>query len=344
MITNEVIMQIYRGGIPGGSDSIRRDKLVRGVAQLKQELDSDSVCFHGFSRELVNAWDRLAALASNNGMQALASWGLDGEQDNDGSRLTGKEKGECIGSVLMRATCAAGLIDAEGRWDSNIGADDVTNESNALAMGEALRAAAPNALVGDQCWFAIDSHGDVRTVPLVAEPQNVFRGFPVDEFARKAVNWFQFRQMYCNEAGFKAQWGRTRYEKVRAWMERDWNLIAPAFKRVGLYYNPGITLQAYGWDDCISDLMHCLISFNGEKQQPVIMWCDWYPSPVVIACVRGLEFLKANGYVITGRDAVTAVKLYQSAFNKHAPMNAQLDADGACGEKTLASMGIRIGQ
>ncbi len=342
MITNEIIAQIYRGGVPGATEAIRRDKLALGVERLKRDMQSDSVCFHGFPRELVQSWDGLATLATNNGMNALASWGLDGERDNDGTPLTGKEKGECMGSVLAKSTCVAGLIDAEGRWDTNIGPTDVTNESNALAMGEALRLAAPSCLVGDQCWFAIDSHGSVRTEPLIADPQNAFRGFPVDEFARKAVNWFQFRQMYCNEAGFVAQWGVHRYAKVRAWMERDWALLQAPFKAAGLTYNPGVTLQAYGWEDCLSSLMHCLISFNCEKMQPVILWSSWYPSAPVIAAVRGIEFLKARGYTGPDRDAATTVKLYQSAYNKLAPQNKQIDSDGACGEKTLASMGIFI--
>lgn len=343
MISDEIIFQIYRGGISGATPQIRRDKLIRAVADLAApELGLSNVCFHGFPEELVNTWDGLARIASDHGMGALASWGLDGERANDGSSLTGKEKGEAMGNVLARPTCVAGLADAEGRWDTSTGSSDVTDEDDALALGEALRAKAPNALVGDQPWFAIDSHGEVRKAPPVADPKNVFRGFPVDEFARKCVNWYQFRQAYCNEAGFKARWGRSRYEKVFAWMERDWALLKEPFKKAGLHYNPGITVQTYFWEDTPSDLMHCLITYNGERGQPVIGWCDYFPSATFLACVRGLKFLKERGYVIVGRPAGVAVKMYQLDYNRSAPAGKRIDTDGRCGIKTLGSMGIVI--
>jgi hypothetical protein len=343
MRSDEIIIQIYRGGVSGANPAVRRDKLIRAVADLSEPgLGFSDVCFHGFPRELVSAWDSLATIASDHGMGALASWGLDGERDNDGSSLTGKEKGEAMGSVLARGTCVAGLADAEGRYDSSTGPTDVTDEDDVLAMGEALRKKAPNALVGDQCWFAIDSHGEVRKTPLVADPKNVFRGFPVDEFARKCVNWFQFRQAYCNEAGFKAQWGRSRYEKVFAWMERDWALLKEPFAKAGLHYYPGITLQTYLWDDVPADLMHALITYNVQRSQPVIGWADYYPSATFLACVRGVKFLKQHGFAIAGRRATDAVKTYQVEYNRTAPMNRKIDMDGACGVKTLGSMGIII--
>ncbi len=88
--------------------------------------------------------------------------------------------------------------------------------------------------------------------------------------------------------------------------------------------------------------MHCLISFAGEKEQPVVMWSDWYPSPVAIACIRGFLFLRSRGFVMPGRSAVEVVQRYQKTWNATAPSPNQLDTDGACGRKTLASMGIAV--
>lgn len=340
-MNDEIIIQIYRGGIPGATPQIRRDKLAIALRDLKA-AGFKNAAFHGFPRELVENWDGLAKLASDNGLGALAAWGLDGETDNDGSPLTGKEKGECMGTVLAKPTCLAGLADGEGRYDTSTGPNDVTDEDDVLAMGEALRKIAPNAIVGDQCWFAIDSHGSLRTTPLVADPQNVFRGFPVDEFARKVVNWFQFRQAYFSEAGFKARWGRERAVKVIAWMERDWLSIKAAFEKANLFYNPGITLQAYGHDDIPAALMHVLMTYNGERAQPVIGWAEYYPSRLFIICAQAMLFLKARGYCLPGVPAIEEGKRYQRDFNKTAPVNGRLDEDGALGLKSLKSMGFML--
>ena len=333
------IFQLYRDGVPGAAPEVRRSKLARGVEELAG-IGARALCMHGFPRELVKAWPGLERLMLDQGVLPLASWGLDGEQDNDKTKLTGKEKGECMAEVLTRPDCAAGLADAEGRWDTQSNPLDVTDEDDALAMGEAVRDGAPSALVGDQCWFAIDSHGEVRPVVPPADPHNVFRGFPVDEFARKTVNWFQFRQMYCNQADFKARWGRDRYERVEAWMNRDWARLAAPFRRAGLHYNPGVTIQGYGWDDTISDLAHCVLKYCGQLGQPLVVWCDWFPSPVMVAVFKAYLFLLARGYIRAGSTPEEMVRAYQLDFNRTAQV--LIDTDGRMGIKTMLSMGIKV--
>lgn len=333
----EPILQLYRGGVPGPNATAKRDKLRAVVAQAAA-LKLGAVIFHGFPRELLGAWDSLAKMAGDEGVSALASWGLDGETDG-GKPFTGRAKGELMGALLAKPTCLGGLLDAEGRWDDgdDARAGDVTDRDDALAMGEALRTKAPSALLGDQPWFAIDSHGSVRTKPA-ADPRDVFKGYPVDEFAR-VVNWRRFRQAYCNQADFKARWGTARYEKVFAWMERDWKLLEAPFARAGLPLERGVTIQGYGWDDAVSDLVHVVLTTCVTKGQELIVWCDYAPSAVVVAGVRALAFLRARGFATPDATAEAIVRAYQLAFNATSPTKP-LDVDGACGLKTLETMGI----
>lgn len=333
------IFQIYRGGVPGNSDTQKRSNLVRVVA-LAKTLGLDTVCFHGFPRELASAWDGLAAAAANEGVAAMASWGLDGETDG-AKPFTGAAKGRLVGSVLAKKTCIAGLLDAEGRWDDG-DADkpgDVTDKDDAISLGAALREVAPSAIVGDQPWFAIDSHGELRKAPRAGDSKDVFKGFPVDEFAR-VVNWRRFRQMYCNQAGFKAQWGTSRYEKVTAWMDRDWKKLEGPFKAAGLPFDLGVTIQGYGWGDALSDLVHQVLDACATKNQELIVWCDYEPSREIVAAVKALSFLRARGFTTLGHSADRIVRAFQLSYNQSAVK--PLDVDGACGPKTLAAMGIYL--
>jgi len=298
------------------------------------------VCFHGFPQELQGAWDGLATIAADHGLSALASYGL------DSSGLSGALKGTLMGDVLARPTCAAGLLDMEGAWDdSDKGKPgDVTDKGDALDMCAALRNRAPNALIGDQCWFAIDSHGELRARPI---GQDVFEGFPADEVARKAVNWRQFRQAYCNHAEYKARWGTLRYRKVFDWMARDWSKLEAPFKRAGLHYAPGVTIQGYGWDDMPWNLVDCLLQTCITDGQPVIVWCDYdatygyvAPSPVVVACIKALAFLRARGFAPLGRTPGDVVRAYQADYNRTAARPVAVD--GKCGPGTLATMGLPL--
>lgn len=333
-LDGQVIFQIYRGAIQGNQAFA-----LSHYADTIAKMGHGAICFHGFPRELAGAWDQMAQIASDAGLSAIASWGLDGERDNDGSPLTGAEKGDLMGDVLSRPTCSAGLEDAEGHWDAHDGPGDVTDEDDALALGEALRKRAPTALVGDQLWFAILSHASIRKTPLPADPLNVMAGFPADEFARRSVNWYRFREAYCNEAGFKRQWGSRRYEEVFAWMDRDWAIARVALANVGLDRPLGVTIQGYGWStDCLDDLAHCLLKYRAQLQQPVVIWGEPFPDDDTLRYVVGTQKLIDHGFAGPGVDPFDAIRAYQSDWNKSAPSSQQLVVDGRCGPKTIATL------
>lgn len=343
LFSGGIIRQIYRGGFSGPNAHDNLARYVERTRRLytKTPIAKPSVAMHGAPRELEANWDRLAKLAADNDLLAIGAWGLDGERDNDGSPLTGQEKGECMGRVL--AKCEVGLADGEGRYDDSEkhNPGDVTDEDDVLAMGEALRKLAPDALVGDQCWFAMDSHGSVRQTPKPIGQGGPFAGFPVDEFAAKIVNWYRFRQAYPNEAGFKARWGKSRYEKVFAWMDRDWAVIQPALAAAGLARDLGITIQTYGYEDITTRLMHCLLTYAGERNQPVIAWVDpAHSTDHFDTCVLAYYTLRQRGFSQPGISAHDAVLAFQRDYNKTA--KTKLTEDGACGDETLGALGVLV--
>ena len=128
-----VYLQIYRGAIRGRTVQERRDTLARYcdkivVMAARHGLVQGPV-YHGFCEEMVDSWPRLAQLARERGLPALASGGLDGRD------LSATRKGDLVGQVLADASCAAGLLDAEGQWDSDLGPADDMDERGAIDLG-----------------------------------------------------------------------------------------------------------------------------------------------------------------------------------------------------------------
>lgn len=341
MLTPDVIFQIYRGGVPGDSARQKRDRLANLVIRLRV-LGFSSVAFHGFAREMVGAWPGLASLANGEGMAALACYGLDGETDG-GKPFTGTARGELIGEVSSQPTCAATVLDAEGRYDdADAGRPgDVTDTDDVLDLGAALRKKAPTALVGTQHWYALLSHGDLRKTPVSGKPRDVFKGFPQDAFS-EFCNWFEFSQAYCNHAETKAAFGTRRYRVVFDRMAKDRAECEPVWKRAGLNWKPGVTIQGYGWDDIPH---HCLDAMLTEvlAGRPIMVWCDWQPSPVVLACANAVHFLRDRGYLQPGRTARDVIRAYQVDYNRTASGATVLTADGYGGAKTLLTMGLSLG-
>lgn len=325
-------IQIYRGKVPGSSQAARDQWLQSRLSWASQHA-LPGIVFHGFSRELIRNWPRLARIAHDNGLLALASWGLDSSQDDDGTRLTAAEKGQCIGEVLGQPTCAAGLGDAESQHDDTKDPTDDMNEHGALVLGQALRetvtkAGFPAKLFGDQPWFAIDSHGELRKVPRPADQGGVFSGFPVDEFAVAAVNWIRFPQFYPND--FVRRFGDRRYFEVLAWMERDWARIEPALETAGLKRTRSITTQMYGWE--LHHFVHCLLTWIFTRQLPVIGWSEAWPDAVSIVGIEAVVFLARRGFAVPGADALEIVKEFQRS--------AGITASGWCALDTCHAMGI----
>lgn len=326
-----VCLQIYRGGF-SGSPQQRTDGLLR-VLDRAASLGLPGVVFHGSPRELVAQWDRLASYAHERGMLALASWGLDGRVDVDGTELTAREKGTLMGEVLRRPTCLAGLEDAEGRWDRNTRPDDM-DEDGALRMGEALREIAPEATVGDQCWWDMSQHGSLRSNPTGT---NVFAGFPVDEFAVQNVNWYRFRQLYCNHVVMKRLYGNRRYEVMSSGMDRAWDTIQPALAQAGLARPLSVTIQAYDWD--LEDLMHCILRYTAVQGHPLIAW--WEPKledPLFWRVLHGVLALTTQGFTREAKTPEDIIRAFQTAYNVRVTTASQLTVDGRCGPKTLTAL------
>jgi hypothetical protein len=331
-IPAEPILQLYRGAVPGRTAEAKRAELTRVVIEARR-LGVTHIAFHGFPRELAGAWNGLAAMADSVGVKALAAWGLDAETDN-GRPFSGAAKGEFVGRVLASASCVAGLLDMEGRWDdADAGKPgDATDRDDALAMCEALRKLAPNALVGDQPWYAILAHGDVRRTP---SGQDVFRGFPVDEVARVGVNWRRFRQLYPNHAQTKAQLGTRRYPALRSRMNREWGALAAPFAKAGLPLDLGCTFQAYGWSDCPWHLVDALLTECVTLQRPCILWCDYEPDRTTKAALAFLKFLRERGFAEPGTDSREVVRAFQRS-------TGCLAVDGWAGRETLSHAGILL--
>jgi hypothetical protein len=325
-------LQIYRDAIRGRTPQEKRDKLARYCDRIR-DLGLPGVIFHGFCRDLCRNWIGLAKLADDRQLVAMSAWGLDGSQDDDGSTLTPAEKGQCIGEVLANVSCAAGFADAEGAWDSCTGPDDGTGEQGALVMGNEIRKRAKRALLGDQPWFAIDSHGGLRQRPRPLGSGGPFAGFPVDEFSSYVD--MHFPQAYAND--FTREYGKARYPRVFGWMERDWRKIERVFDPLGLRRPRGVTIQGYGWR--AHDLCDCLLGWWVRRQQPMPIWVEPWPDEVTIQCIRGVQKLLVEGFAGPGIAPVDAVRAWQEDANTH---GAGLVVDGQLGEVGLAHMGFPI--
>lgn len=312
------ILQLYRGAIRGRDATKKRDTLARYCDRIV-DLGLPAVCFHGFPEELANAWDGLARLAQNCGLIATAAWGLDGKN------VTAKRKGELVGSVLAKPSCVAGLLDAEGQYDTDTGPADDMDEAGALTMCKAIRLAAPDAWVGDQPWYKITSHGNVRRTAKPIELGGTFSGFPVDEFAT-VCNWGRFRQAYIyNNLG-------AYYKPTFDTMDESWGEIEPSLRSAGLSRPLRVTLQGYGWKS--HEFVDALLSRGSCRGEPVVIWCDPMIAPLEERALRFVLWCEREGMVSIGSNAVDVVKAAQEALNRS---GARLDVDGAAGDATLSA-------
>jgi hypothetical protein len=320
-ITPGIWFQIYRGAVQGRSAAQRRSTLRTYMHDIST-MGLPGVVLHGFPRELLSVYKELLDIGKELGLPVAFSWGLDGSRDNDGSRLTAEEKGSCMGEVLTHPETAFGLIDAETAWDRDTGTDDDADEAGALAMGKELRKLAPDAVLGDQPWFAIQSHGDERKEALDIGSGGTFRGFPSDEFASFVD--FRAAQVYWNDAR-----GKDRAQRIQNWHEKDWREHDTSLARKGLVRPRTYTLQGYGHDDIPYELAASIQKLL-DDDKPVILWGEPYPTYVTIRIVRAVMKLRGMGYVGTG-----AVKRFQNDANQH---GAGLSADDRLGLKTADAL------
>lgn len=316
-----IYLQLYRGGIRGPTPQAKRDTLKRYVDQIAA-MKLPGVVFHGFCEDLAGAWDGLATIAHDRGLLALASWGLDSKD------LSAARKGQLVGDVLRRSTCTAGLLDAEGQWDSDLGAADDMDEAGARALVAAIQQRAPGACVGDQPWFAIEAHGDLRRPSKAPTEGGVFRGFPVDEFA-PVCSWGRFRQAYIYRAL------GALYRPTFARMDREWSSITPALRAAGLERPLRVTLQAYGW--LLHEQVDAIVGRGVTANAPVILWCDPWPDAVALRAIAAATWLEREGYARPGVEARDAVRAAQTGLNGS---GARLAVDGWWGEATHRAAGL----
>ena len=310
-----VYIQIYRGAVKAAHGGTKRDTLARYCDAIKL-MGYPGVIFHGFPEELEAAWDGLAKLATERGIAAMASWGLDSKG------MSAKTKGEHIAAVLAKPSCQAGFLDAEGQWDSDLGPADDMDEAGALELSQAILKGAPGAWVGDQPWYAIQAHGSLRRTAKPIDKGGVFAGFPVDEFAT-CCNLGRFRQAYIyNKLG-------QGYQSTFARMDREWESIQPALCAAGLERPLRVTLQAYGWK--LHEMVHVLLDRGVKPNVPVVLWSDPFPDAVCLQALHAVRWMQQEGFAAAGVEPENAVRRAQLQLNKS---GAGLAVDGTWGPMT----------
>ena len=207
------------------------------------------------------------------------------------------------------------------------------DEGGALALCRALRARAPDTPVGDQPWYAIQAHGDVRRTARALDRGGVFAGFPVDEFAT-ACDWGRFRQAYIYNA--RGGYYRPTFER----MDREWAGITPALRAAGLERPLRCTLQAYGWK--LHELVHALLERCVAPSAPLVMWCDPWPEAAALAAVEFVSMLVREGFAVPGADAREAVRAWQRAYNACATEARRIAEDGWAGEESALAAGVAL--
>jgi hypothetical protein len=181
--------------------------------------------------------------------------------------------------------------------------DEKEDKAKAVIMGQEIRKLAPDALIIDQPWPVPTYH---------------WGAFPWEETA--AYVDIRAPQYYVND--WASQYGKNRYEKCWAWFEGAWAKLNERLQPKGLVRPVIRTIQGYRWD--LEDLIDCLL-----KNDTMIMWCEWQPTEDTIRAIKAVLKLKELGF--TGSDAVKQFQL---------STNGKLTADGVCGPKSLAELGV----
>ena len=199
------------------------------------------------------------------------------------------------------------------------------DEAGAFALCKAIQRVAPGAVVGDQCWYKITSHGDVRRTAKPIDKGGTFAGFPVDEFAA-VCTWGRFRQAYIyNDHGLF-------YRPTFAAMDASWAEVTPSLRAAGLERPLRVTLQGYRWK--AHEFVDALLSRGACVGDPVVVWCDPMIEAPEERCLRFVLWCIREGFATVGSAATTVVRMAQESLNR---TGARLTVDGWAGEKTLAA-------
>lgn len=313
-------LQLYRGAMRGGRDELRRH--LDASVRLRVEGAISGVLLHGFPQELERAASGLANECRSRGLPFGFTWGLDGSRDNDGTRLTAREKGECMGLVLAaNPDCAMGGLNNEVQWDKDEGPDDDMDETGALVMGAELRRVAPDAILLNQPWPAIEQHGDIRKAPKPIGEGGSFAGYPVDEMATY-VDFFADQRYWEN-------WPkrRDRYAFLNTWAEREWTRVDAA---LGALRRPRtVTIQGYAHDEQPWTVVDAVLS---RRDRPVIVWSEPFPTASTLRALRVGPELTKRGLLMPSVKHTDAIRAFQTS--------AGLRVDGLAGNDTIRALGL----
>lgn len=305
-------LQLYLG-------SMRGELEVQLMVRWAKRLGLPGVVFHGGRKGLLQG----AEIARGEGVPFAFSFGLDG---GGKARDKGRKVGELLASVPDRAF---GGLDMEGQYDVDTGPEDETDEAGALAMGEEIRKLAPDVILCDQPWFAMQSHGDERKIAKPLGEGGTFAGHPSDEVASYVQ--FRARQLY-----FRNLKGKDAYGRCRRWSDRDWAQHDASLRRLGLERPHTWTLQGYGHSQRPQDFVDALLTV---RDRPSILWFDaeyrGEPWAVTVSCLAAVNRIAHEGHAPEGRAPVECVRSWQRALGLSGP-----EVDGACGWQTLERAGF----
>lgn len=329
-VGNGTWLQIYLGSLPKGKDGLPSLRAIENrLMPAVRSLGLPGILFHAGPRHLEKHVGRYARFGRDAGVPFGFAFGLDGEQDTDGTRLTVEEKGTIMGGVAAGGWGSSLIVpNAEIAYDADTGPEDDMDEAGVLRMGQRLRALAPSAVVIDQPWFAIDSHGEERREAKPLGQGGTFAGFPSDEFA----SWCDARapQAYFRNFGIADP---MAWRRVMLWQERDWAKHDVSLARLNLVRPRTCTLQMYGHHRRPQDFVHVLLIL---RDRVTIGWWDheYYSKSeqwrVTVACMAAAKAIIDGGHAPAGRSPSDAIRSWQTALGF-----TGADVDGWVGFGTL---------
>lgn len=334
-VRDGVWLQVYLTSLPQDKDKLPSLRSIE--KQLLPAARASGVAgllFHAGPRHLEKHVARYARFGEQSGLPFGFAFGVDGEKDTDGTRLTVEEKGDILGTIAAGGWGSVMTVaNAEIAYDSDTGPEDDMDEAGVLRMGQRARARCGAALIVDQPWFAIDSHGEERRVAQVIGQGGTFAGFPSDEFA----SWVDWRapQVYFRNFGISDP---MAYRRVVAWHERDWAKHETSLARLGLVRPRTYTLQMYGHHKRPQDFVHALLLL---RDRPIIGWWDheYYAKDrqwdVTVACMKAVAAIVSGGHAPAGRSPSDAIRSWQTALGF-----TGADVDGWVGFGTLRKAGL----
>ena len=275
---------------------------------------------HGFvGEQTVQAYEAWAAPIRAAGLDTGAAFGL-----AMAAKVHPQTAGESMGRVFASKLCSIGVTDAEGAFDTD---DQADASAAATQMGAAVRQFAPTAYLIDQPWPIIGSHA----------------GFPIVEFA--AWNDEHDAQEYATD--FKVCFGKDRWPRLLAWSSKQWaacerDRLGPA----NVIRPRGITVEGYGHDDVIYDLVDVFYNFEDAN-----IWTEWLPEESCLMAGQAADFLREYSKTRTSAIATEMAKTKQ--IDQYRAMTISraivgvfqrengLGVDYLCGFDTMAKMGIK---